>query len=104
MSPAETALATAGVAAVAEATAAAGSTATGLATEPSESSAPFEALDPGCRCSDGTLPDTFEAVDALQLDVEVSCFNHIKIVPKAAMALWCEYYIKALNDLSDALE
>jgi hypothetical protein len=54
------------------------------------------------------LPDSFEAVDALQLDVEVFFFNHIinhiKIVPEAATALWCECYIKASNGLSDALE
>jgi hypothetical protein len=53
------------------------------------------------RC-DGTLPDTFENVDVLQLDVEVPCFNHIKIIPKSAMALWCECFTKALNSLSGA--
>jgi hypothetical protein len=104
-SPTGAARATAGAAVEAAegATAPAGSTATGPATEQSESPAPFEAPDPKCRCSDGTLPDSFEAVDALQLDVDVPCFNHIKIVPKAAMALWCECYIEASNGLSDAL-
>jgi hypothetical protein len=77
---------------------------TGPATEPDESSAPFEAPNPRCRRSDGILPETFEAADALQLDVEVSFFNHIKIVPKAATVLLCECFIKALNGLSDALE
>jgi hypothetical protein len=49
---------------------------TGPAFEPDESSAPFEVPNPGCRRSDGTLSDTFEAADALRMDVEVSCFNH----------------------------
>jgi hypothetical protein len=34
----------------------------------------------------------------------VSCFNHIKIVPKPAMSIWVQCYIKASNGLSDALE
>jgi hypothetical protein len=34
----------------------------------------------------------------------VSCFNHIKIVPKPAVAIWCEGYIKASNGLFDALD
>jgi hypothetical protein len=34
----------------------------------------------------------------------VSYFSHIKIVPKAALALWCEFFIKALNGLSDAID
>jgi hypothetical protein len=35
---------------------------------------------------------------------KVSCFNHIKIVPKPAMAIWVQCYIKASNGLSYALE
>jgi hypothetical protein len=46
----------AAAAAAAGATVAAGSIATGPATEPNESSAPFKAPDPGCRCFYGILP------------------------------------------------
>jgi hypothetical protein len=75
-----TARATAGTAAAAAAaaaastgaTAAAESTETGPATEPHEWPAPFDAPDPGCRCSDGSLPDSFEAVDALQLGAKMT--------------------------------
>jgi hypothetical protein len=34
----------------------------------------------------------------------VSCFNDIKIVPKLAMSIWVQCYIKASNGQSDALE